>query len=241
MVHIVSAPAEKTVQDEECLQQLVYGISHSMGAPLRGITQFSKLLQQTATGRLEEKEKYWFELIQQNGETAQQMIDALLRYSRIATTADSEQDFSVKQLTESVIQQCVPGGATLEVDDQLHTIRSYPAQWTLLLQELLRNAVLYQPQENQHRVVIRISWFADAEDLILRVEDNGIGVNEASLELITAPFKRLQSSDDYPGIGMGLAFCDRIAQLQNGRLQFSSSDLGGLKVDYRVPVVYSTD
>jgi len=66
------------------------------------------------------------------------------------------------------------------------------------------------------------------------VEDNGIGVTENLWPVLTTPFKRMQSDTDYPGIGMGLTYCDRIAELNGTDLTFGLSALGGLAVTSRI-------
>ncbi len=59
-------------------QELVHGISHDMGAPIRSVVQFSQLLQNRLGERLDEKETYWLRLINESGLKVQKMIDAML-------------------------------------------------------------------------------------------------------------------------------------------------------------------
>lgn len=223
---------------EDQLQSLVYGISHSLGAPLRGITQFSQLLQQTANDKLNDKEQYWFELVQKNGETAQQMIGALLIFSRLASQRSPDREFLPGELTAQV-QKKLTGfteSAEIVVSDCEDGISGCYEHWSLLVQQLMQNAVLYHPKESSHRPLVHVTWTVKQGELVLRVDDNGLGVSPSAIEHLTSPFKRLQTENDYPGLGMGLTYCERIAQLQNGTLCFSQSELGGLSAEYRVAV-----
>lgn len=61
-------------------------------------------------------------------------------------------------------------------------------------------------------------------------EDDGVGVNQAYFEKIFGVFERLLDRANYPGNGMGLAICKKIAELHGGRIWAQKSDKGGLAV-----------
>jgi signal transduction histidine kinase len=54
------------------------------------------------------------------------------------------------------------------------------------------------------------------------VIDNGIGIEEKSLEKVFGMFKRLHSKDVYEGSGIGLAHCKKIVDLHNGSISVNS-------------------
>ncbi|MGG2329506.1 ATP-binding protein, partial [Salmonella enterica] len=60
---------------------------------------------------------------------------------------------------------------------------------------------------------------------LITVRDNGIGFQEKFLPHIFKPFERLNREQDYPGNGMGLAICARIADRHHGELR-AESNLG---------------
>ena len=55
--------------------------------------------------------------------------------------------------------------------------------------------------------------------------DNGIGISKDNLKKIFEPFKRLHSSEEYQGSGIGLATCKKITEQLDSEL-FVSSELG---------------
>lgn len=208
------------------------------GAPLRGVAQFSKLLQKTATNKLNEQERYWFELVQMNGEQAQQMIAALLTYSRLYSQKQPDREFYLEGLVQSVLKKLNPASVTISVDiaDNIPSLMGCYEHWFILLEQLLQNAILYQPADSDHQPHIQISLSLKQDQLSLAVEDNGIGVTDSSLEDLTQPFKRLQLDKEFPGLGMGLTYCQRIAQLQDGHLVFTNSPSGGLIATFSITV-----
>ncbi len=232
-----SSPSHLWGQDS--VQKLVYGLSHDMGAPLRSVVQFCHLLEKRLEGRLDEKERYWLQLICQGGIKAQAMVDALLRYSRLSTRHTPIIRFSLQTLVEAVIkeivrqkcQQCRPIRSIITA--KLPDVTGSFEHWQLLLSCIIENALLYQPKNDPtHTPEVQIHVDTHGDKTRITIDDNGIGVSESRWSELTRPFMRIHNERDYPGIGMGLSFCDRIAQLHNAHLSFGHSPLGGLAVSY---------
>lgn len=225
---------------ESEVQSLIYGISHDMGAPLRAVTQFSQMLQQRLEGKLDEKEAYWLQLVQENGEHAQRLTEALLVYSRLSTKACEPKQFSlavvVDQALSDLKSKIETTNAVITLPPNFPNMVGYEAHWKSYFNHVLSNALLYQPMSQTHCPEVRISASVSEHGrLHIVVEDNGIGVSSMQRSMLSVPFKRLQNPNDYPGLGMGLAYCARIAQLSGGELTFVDSSMGGLAVTYVGP------
>lgn len=222
------------------IQAIIQGLSHNMGAPVRGLQQFSQLLQQHS-GPLEEKQRYWLALMEQNATELQQMLADLVTLAKLNTPADNKQPFDPVALTEQQIialsqSSDNASNAKIELTGKVGKLYCHASLWQRLIHELLSNALLFQPLSEDHQPQVTIHWNLEQQGLHLQVADNGLGVAEDNYHYLGTPFKRLQSEADYPGRGMGLCICQRIAQIQGGRLDFSRTDHTGLCVDYRVPV-----
>jgi light-regulated signal transduction histidine kinase (bacteriophytochrome) len=222
--------------DKESLQKLIYGLSHDMGAPLRSVTQFSSLLAKRLEPKLDEKERYWLQLIQENGEKAQFMLQGLLTYSRLVT---KQNPFAVFQLSEAIQsallfheKNILNKKASIKYTPTYQSLNGDQTQWELLFKELISNALLFQASNNIPEILI-IENSSD-ENILLSIEDNGIGVREQDFSNICLPFKRLNGESEYTGLGMGLAFCEKVVTLHNGQISFEKSQLGGLKVTIKI-------
>ena len=100
--------------------------------------------------------------------------------------------------------------------DPLPQVSLDRSQLVRLFQNLLANAIKFRkPGE-----VPRIHAWAERRDnvWVIRVKDNGIGFSPEHEEAIFAPFKRLHSTRQYPGSGIGLAACKRIVEGWNGQI-----------------------
>ena len=215
-------------------QKLVYGITHDMGAPLRSVVQFAGMLEKRLGDRLDERESYWLKLILDGGEKAQAMLDALLRYSRLTTEPGSRERFPLRAVLddtlETLAERIESASARVEIVGELPEITSHARHWQVLFYNLLDNALKFRLKNLEQPPIIQVNCEVDGDRLRLVIADNGIGVRPEQRDLITVPFKRLHAEQDYPGLGMGLAYCERIAQLHDGRLDPADSPLGGLAI-----------
>lgn len=221
-------------------QQFIYSLSHDMGAPLRAVVQFSQMLDSQLAEKLDPKERYWLELINQNGRRAQDMIEGLLAYSRLTTQKPFTSQFSFNELLSLVAKQV---GANFKAQQaqfhfptENHRYTGPLEHWELFFHSVLKNALFYQPNTLGHtpQVVVEIDQADDK--LTISIHDNGIGVDPSKFNELVKPYRRLNAEKEYPnGLGMGLTHCERIIDLLDGDLQFSQSHMGGLCVTCTVP------
>jgi len=103
-----------------------------------------------------------------------------------------------------------------------------------LFQNLIGNSLKY------HRPgvppIVHITARREDGIWIFSVADNGIGIEPEFKEKIFGLFKRLHTGDQYPGTGIGLAICQRIVELNNGRIWVESEPGKGADFHFTLPV-----
>lgn len=230
------AVMDTKVKSNSSVQKMVYGISHDMGAPLRAVVQFSQMLKNRVGDKLSEKENYWLQLIEESGCHAQKMIEALLIYSRLTTHRPADSQFSLSQPLKQALADLnniiESKSAIIEISGDWPEYTGCEEQWVMYFNYIIHNAVHYQPKDTEHVPQISIQCLQTNKKIRISIDDNGIGVKENLFDVITTPFKRMQSEKDYSGTGMGLSYCDQIAELHGGEIRFEQSSLGGLSVIY---------
>jgi signal transduction histidine kinase len=175
----------------------------------------------------------------------QTLINDLLAFSRVIRSSQPFVPVDLGAITREVLNdlevRIEKNGARVEVGE-LPTIEGDPTQMRQLIQNLLSNALKFQPPDSQP--VVRIScrtipvapWqqssngengapLVDNSVCEISVEDNGIGFDEKHLEKIFAVFQRLHGRTEFEGTGVGLAVCRRIADRHGGSIT-ARSQLG---------------
>ncbi|MDQ1156265.1 signal transduction histidine kinase [Sphingomonas sp. SORGH_AS 950] len=99
------------------------------------------------------------------------------------------------------------------------------------LTNLVENALHY----GQHAVITLDVERSDA--VRIRVEDDGPGIPEESLELVLEPFVRLDAARrrDTVGFGLGLSIVARVVAAEGGELTLANRPEGGLCAEIRLP------
>jgi len=102
-----------------------------------------------------------------------------------------------------------------DIADDLPAIRGDPIQLQQVLLNLVRNGLeaMSLPQETPRELIVNVSRHAP-EGVILRVSDNGVGIDPATAERLFEPFFTTKPA----GLGLGLAICRSIIEAHGGRM-----------------------
>ena len=101
-----------------------------------------------------------------------------------------------------------------------------------MLANLLSNAVKYSPGKD--RVDVRA--FRQGRDVVISVQDYGVGIPEKELPKIASKYFRASTSSGIPGTGLGLSLVRRFVELHGGQFDIASVEGEGTIVTVRLPV-----
>lgn len=229
---------QKLSQSNRDLAQFAAVASHDLKAPLRKINIFSTQLAL-------EKDKLTLDSqdalmrIQKAMEVLQILIDDLLSWAKINHTPVAAVSNELSDILEKVLTNLKPtiqeSKAQITIG-QMETVYGDPSQLEQLLQNLLENALKYQPPLQQPVIFIDSAHSNDQYCQII-VQDNGIGFPQEQAERIFQPFERLHGkASPYPGSGVGLAICQRIVERHGGNIEAQSKDGKGAKFIVNLPL-----
>ena len=94
----------------------------------------------------------------------------------------------------------------------------------MLIQPYVENAIkhgLLHKKANR-RLSVNFEISEKESELLVIIEDNGIGFDPAFVDRIFQPFQRLHSRNEYDGSGIGLAICRKIVERHNGKIAVQS-------------------
>ncbi|MBE9032759.1 PAS domain-containing sensor histidine kinase [filamentous cyanobacterium LEGE 11480] len=103
-----------------------------------------------------------------------------------------------------------------------------------ILSNLLSNAIRYTPDENP----IHIKLAKRQNQIILQVQDQGIGICPADRRDLFEPFHRGRNVSNIPGTGLGLSIVKQFVDLLHGTIEFSSQLGTGTTFIVRLPLTY---
>src|SRR3546814_20555138 len=98
-----------------------------------------------------------------------------------------------------------------------------------LLQNVIGNSVKFARTDVDP--VVHIGATGSEDGVTIRVADNGIGIEPAHRSLVFGVFARLHGDDRYPGSGIGLATCTKVATRHGGRIWADDGIAGGISTE----------
>ncbi len=126
-----------------------------------------------------------------------------------------------------------------ELDKNLPAIRGISDQITQVVMNLLVNALDALDDCEQSERQITVATGTDDRYVWLCVEDNGQGMDEATLKKATQEF--FTTKGQGKGTGLGLSLCNSIVETHHGRLEIHSRAGEGTRVCARLPLDESPD
>ena len=157
--------------------------------------------------------------IEQRGAGVMQFVDAYRHFTTIPQPVFA--DVPVENLLRNVAKLAQPsaqkGQITITTTSPNLAIRADTAQVEMVLLNLVKNAV--ESLEKTPNPAIQIEAAPDGPHVIIRVSDNGPGIEPEALEQIFIPFYTTKKT----GSGIGLSLSRQIMQLHGGQLTAEST------------------
>lgn len=205
------------------LDQLLYAAGHDLAEPARTVRGFLDLLERRHGSALAPDAKEFVAFARDAAERLEAMLAALLELGRIGRCEHQVDPIDLGAIVREAVAGLKPQIERLEAVvtiGEMPETTGDPRLWRRLFTILLMNSLTYR---GQARPLVQIT----ADAAMIRVADNGIGIDPAFRERVFEPFQRLHTRDAIPGIGMGLTIARRIAEHHGGCLRLEPSTPAG--------------
>ena len=214
------------------LEAFSYTVSHDLRTPLRAINGFARMLLEDHRARLDAEGQRLLSVIVENGERMGELIDDLLRFSRLAREDLRCSPFDMTELAQEAWDSLEHGAADLRLSN-LPAAYGDRAMLRQVWVNLLSNAVKYSSTRPAPR--IDVSGRREGKELVYSVRDNGVGFDMRYQEKLFRVFERLHADARFPGTGVGLAIVGRIVARHGGRVWARATPGDGATFHFAVP------
>ncbi|MCB0277776.1 MAG: PAS domain S-box protein, partial [Calditrichaeota bacterium] len=221
---LASTYVKNLEQQNREMEQFVYIASHDLNEPLRTVKMMTDMI-------LTDKPESWnaateqkFGFIREAVVRMLSLTQGLLDYSRLGRARHRESadcNVLVEHVRQDLAGLLRDGGGNLEWEE-LPVIDGYPVELRLLFQNLIHNALKFARKDLPARVKISVAF--EHGYWRFAVQDNGIGFPPEFRSRIFIIFQRLNPRAEYPGSGIGLAFCQKIVHLHGGEIWADSRE-----------------
>jgi PAS domain S-box-containing protein len=215
---VAARTAELTAVNKE-LEAFSYSVSHDLRAPLRSVDGFSQALLDDFGDDLEGEAKDYLHRVRAAAQKMGQLIDDLLRLSRLTRREMVFEDFDLALAARSIEEELrdrYPGQEVELIVANDLAVTGDPDLLHIVMENLLGNAWKFT-QHNEHaRVVVGAADTSDGRVFFIR--DNGAGFEMRYAEKLFGAFQRLHSADEFEGTGIGLATVKRIIVRHGGKI-----------------------
>jgi len=218
------------------LEAFSYSVSHDLRAPLRSIDSFSQALAEDEAARLTPNGLDHLKRIRGGAQRMGELIDDLLRLSRVNRTDLKKEPLDVSAMAALVIGELRKAHPERTVEVVIQDGVRAVADTRLLritLENLLGNAWKFTLKTPEPR--IELGMRDDAEGPVYFVRDNGAGFDMKYADRLFGAFQRLHSDKDFPGTGIGLATVQRIIARHGGRIWVDASPGAGANFQFTLP------
>lgn len=208
------------------LEKFTYTVSHDLKAPLITIKGFAGMLAVDTKNGDVQRVAEDLERINIAAEKMKNLLDDLLSLSRIGRMKNESTEINMEELINEVVEnsriQINERNVKVSVAPNLPVIYGDKVRIGEVYQNLLENAIKYSAGQNEPQITI--GYLTKADELIIFVKDNGIGIEPAYLSRVFELFEKIDPASE--GTGVGLAIVKKIVESHGGRVWIESEGLG---------------
>lgn len=222
-LRVAQRTAELLAANKE-MESFVYSVSHDLRAPLRSIMGFSEIISRRHKDNLNEEGQEYFGYVVEAAKNMANLIEGLLKFSRLGRNTTSGIQVPLKDILETVLQSLnqdiMDHKAKIILPEKLPVITGDKSLLGQIFANLINNAIRYHRKDVDPE--IRLTAEENEDTIVIKVQDNGMGIPKEHFNKIFNLFQRLHSNDEYPGTGIGLALVKKAVNALGGSIYLES-------------------
>jgi light-regulated signal transduction histidine kinase (bacteriophytochrome) len=215
-------------------EEFVSRAAHNLRESLRDVASYSQLMAETYAGRLDSDAGVFLDHIRDGAARMESLLADMVDYWAAATSdrqaSRTDMEAVLNQALLLTDKQIAERSATV-THDPLPAVTGDFGTLAKVLHHLIRNAIEYCATPSPR---VHISSRREDSEWVFSVRDNGPGIAPALQGRLFGVFRRLHGKE-YPGNGLGLAFCKRAIEWHGGRMWMESAPGTGATFYFALP------
>ncbi|PDW02432.1 hybrid sensor histidine kinase/response regulator [Candidatus Viridilinea mediisalina] len=224
-VRELSAANSELQELDRLKSQFLSSLSHELRTPLTALIGYLDLFERGMLGELDPSQREVITVMRRSGDLLATQLNNLLYFQELRERPLNLQLVNPLEIMQPISSQtgryAQELGLSFEaLSGEITPTMLDPAAFDQLVRVLLDNAIKFTPAGGHIRLVLH----SDTTRLIVRVEDNGPGIESEQLNKIFLPFYYIEQpcQVNRPGAGLGLAIARHIAEAHGGQITVRS-------------------
>lgn len=230
---------QKLLKNKEIFTQ---NMTHELKIPISTILIAAEGLEKYDIAKEPESAKKYAGMIQRAGNQLSQLVESILQHARTDHNSEKLSLTSinlvnlledVKENLSGIIQKREAEIIIININHNINIKGNYE-QLRQVFSNLIDNSFKY----SENRPQVLISAQKTGNTVIIRIQDNGIGIPEKYNEDVFTPYFRIVNDDthDVKGFGLGLSFVRKSLMNQGATISIIKQKTEGTTMEIKIPI-----
>jgi two-component system, OmpR family, phosphate regulon sensor histidine kinase PhoR len=227
----------------EIKNDFINNMTHEFKTPLATISLAVDAMRNEKVVHDREKSAYFSSIIKEENRRMNKQVETILQ----AALIDRQelqlklQPLHINEVIRRVMENFklqldeIHAQVFLQLEDNYDLAEADEVHFTNLISNLIDNAIKY----SRDKLTIRILTYRSGKNMLIKIEDNGIGMTKETQRRIFEKFFRAHTGNvhNVKGFGLGLSYVKSVVDAHNGRIKVDSTVGKGTVFTLEIPLI----
>lgn len=229
-------------------KDFVSNMTHELKTPVSSIRLACEMLEDPSLHQSEERRQRITQTMLKEVDRLTLLVDQVLQSSMMergvlkSYPVELDAHEEIRDLSSAYAMKLTNahGELVLALEAEHHTLMCDKIAFQNVISNVIDNSLKYRKEDTPP--IITLSTHSDDSNLIIDIQDNGIGISRQDRAHIFDQFYRVHTGDrhDVKGFGLGLAYVQRAIQAMGGEVKVFSKLGVGTKMSLSIPYITSS-